>query len=61
MARVEYNGGPDIYVGLSTEPKPTAAADGITEGALVIERDTQTIKIFSGSDVSGWDTFVSFA
>lgn len=58
MTRIEYNGGPDFYVGLSTETKPTAAKDGITEGAAVYERDTKTLKVFGGDDSAAtpWDT-----
>jgi len=50
MTRVVYNGGPDVFVGLSTEPKPTAADDGISEGARIYLRDTQTLQCFSGND-----------
>lgn len=62
MTRIEYNGGADFYVGLSTEDKPTAADDGITEGAAVYERDTKTLKVFSGDDTADnpWDTAFSF-
>ena len=58
MTRIEYNGGADFYVGLSTEDKPTAANDGISEGAAVYERDTKTLKVFSGDDIAEdpWDT-----
>lgn len=62
MTRIEYNGGPDFYVGLSTEPKPTHAADGISEGACIYFRDTQTVVTFSGddSDDSPWSEVFSF-
>lgn len=55
MTRVQYNGGPDVFVGKSTEPKPTAEHDGITEGAVVINRDNSSIEFFSGDDTEGWN------
>lgn len=62
MTKVEYNGGPDFYVGLSTENLPTAAIDKITEGAAVYLRDTKTLKVFGGDDSAAtpWDTAFSF-
>lgn len=62
MTKIEYNGGPDFFVGLSTEPKPTAADDKITEGAAVYERDTKTLKVFCGDDSAAtpWDTAFTF-
>ncbi len=59
MTRIEYNGGPDVFVGLSTEAKPTIEKDGISEGALVINRDTQTVEVFSGNESDGWDELLS--
>ena len=61
MTLVEYNGGANFYVGLSTEDKPTAAADGISEGASVYERDTKTLKVFGGDDTAAepWDTVLT--
>jgi len=61
MTKVEYNGGADVYVGLSTEPFPTAENDGVAEGALVICRDTKAVQVFSGDDTEGWSELVSFA
>ena len=61
MTRVEYNGGADVFVGLSTEPVPTAAEDGISEGALLVLRDQQKMQIFSGNDEDGWSDFVTFS
>ena len=58
MTRVEYNGGPDFFVGASTDPYPTPEKDGISEGAAVYERDTKTVKVFDGTDT--WDTAFSF-
>lgn len=62
MTKIEYNGGADFYVGLSTEAKPTAAVDKITEGAAVYERDTKTLKVFCGDDNADtpWDTVFTF-
>lgn len=62
MTLVEYNGGANFYVGLSTEAKPTAAADGISEGACVLERDTKAVKVFGGDDSAPepWDTLFTF-
>ena len=57
MTRVEYNGGPDVFVGKSTETKPTIEADGISEGALVVETDTKSVQIFDGEN---WGELVSF-
>ena len=63
MTRVEYNGGPDFFVGTSQEDKPTAANDGITEGATLYERDTKTMKMFCGDDNadSPWDTMFTLS
>lgn len=61
MTRIEYNGGSDVFVGLSTEPVPTVAKDHIAEGALLILRDTREAKIFSGDDTEGWNDFCSFS
>lgn len=58
MTRIEYNGGPDVFVGKSTETQPTVADDGISEGALVIETDTKSVQIFDGEN---WGELVSFA
>ena len=58
MTRVEYNGGPDVFVGKSTEAQPTVEKDQIAEGALVIETDTKTVQIFDGEN---WGELVSFA
>ena len=61
MTRVEYNGGCDVFVGLSTEPKPTAEKDQIAEGALLVLRDQQKMQIFSGNDSDGWSDLVTFS
>ena len=58
MTRVEYNGGPDVFVGKSTEPQPTIEADNISEGALIIETNTKTVQIFDGEN---WGELVSFS
>ena len=58
MTRVEYNGGPDFFVGKSGEAKPTPEKDGISEGAAIYETDTKTVKVFDG--VSTWDPAFSF-
>ena len=58
MTLVEYNGGADVYVGKSTEPKPTPANNGISEGAVVIETDTKSVQIFDGEN---WGELVSFS
>ena len=58
MTRIEYNGGPDVFVGKNTEAKPTVENDGISEGALVIETDTKSVQIFDGEN---WGELVSFA
>lgn len=61
MKRVEYNGGADVFVGLSTDPQPSAAVDGISEGAVVIQRDTKKVMVFSGSDDDGYTELFSFS
>ena len=58
MVRVEYNGGPDGFVGAHDETYPTPEADGISEGAWVYERDTKTVKVFDGT--STWDEAFTF-
>lgn len=60
MTRVQYNGGADVFVGLSDEPKPTAENDGISEGAIIILRDSKKAIVFSGDDTEGWSDLVSF-
>ena len=62
MTKIEYNGGADFYVGLSTEALPTAEVDGISEGAAVYLRDTKTLKVFGGDDSAAtpWDTVFTF-
>lgn len=64
MVCVEYNGGSNIYVGLSAETKPTIEKDGISEGAIVIERDSKKVMIFSGDESdenNGWSELAAFA
>ena len=58
MTRVEYNGGPDLFVGKSTEEQPSVEKDGITEGAMVILTDTKALNVFDGEN---WGELVSFA
>lgn len=58
MTRVEYNGGPDVFVGKSTDTQPSIEADNISEGALIIETDTKTVQIFDGEN---WGELVSFS
>lgn len=58
MTRIENNGGPDFFVGASSEEKPTVENDGVSEGATVYETDTKTMKILNGSGT--WDTMFRF-
>lgn len=58
MTMIENNGGPNVYVGKSTEPQPTVTDDGISEGALIIETDTKTVQIFDGEN---WGELVAFS